>query len=132
LTVSSTKAPGSATRNGSEQTARTPANQAAAPSRRPGGTISARKGTATTANCLSSTAAARAAAAERKRPRVTRAKASTTPSMLGASFWPNQADLTAIGLAASRTPITNRHDSGARISIAAPNRPSVHKRTNSR
>ena len=41
------------------------------------------------------------AAAQPKRRRLTSAKASTSSSRLGASFWPNHAERTAIGLHAS-------------------------------
>ena len=69
-------------------------------------------GSATTANCFSRIAPASAAAAQPKRRRVTSANASTSSSRLGASFCPNQAERTAIGLQTSTAPSASRQPSG--------------------
>ncbi len=87
---------------------------------------------ATTANCFSSTAPARAAAAQRARPRVASAKARIIRVIEGASFWPNHAERTAIGFATITAPMTSRHSSGARNASAAARPPSVKASTSSR
>ncbi len=94
--------------------------------------ITARNGIATTANCFSSTAPASAAAAQRARPRVASAKARIISVIEGASFWPNQAERTAIGLATITAPMTSRHSSGARKASAAASPPSVNSSTSIR
>ena len=88
--------------------ASTPANTSPARFHSSRGTISTRNGSATIANCFSRIAPASAAAAQPKRRRVTSAKASTSSSRLGASFWPNQAERTAIGLQTSTAPSASR------------------------
>ena len=50
--------------------------------------MTAKKGTATSANCFSATAAPRLAAAQTNRPRASSAKASTSASRAGASAVP--------------------------------------------
>ena len=87
---------------------------------------------ATTANCFRSTAPASAAAAQRARPRVASAKARIISVIDGASFWPNQAERTAIGLATITAPMTSRHSSGARKASAAARPPSVNSSTSIR
>ena len=66
--------------------------------------ITARNGSATSANCLSSTAAPSRTAAQTQRERAASAKASTRQRRLGASAVPNHAALIASGFAASAAP----------------------------
>ena len=89
-------------------------------------------GSATIANCFSRIAPASAAAAQPKRRRVTSANARTTSSRLGASFCPNHAERTAIGLQTSTAPIASLHPSGPRNSSTAGSSASVASSTSSR
>jgi len=81
--------------------------------------IAAKKGMATSANCFSSTAAARQAAAQAKRERLASPNASTRKKRLGASAVPNQAAWTMRGLAARAAPIASRTVSGPANESAA-------------
>jgi len=94
--------------------------------------IAKKKGSATSANCLSSTAAARHAAAQANRERLASPNARTRKKRLGASAVPNHAAWTMSGLAASAAPTASRTVSGPAKDSAAGIRPSVARSTKKR
>jgi len=94
--------------------------------------ISTKNGTATSANCFCSTAAASSAEASAGRRRVSRANASRRQTRLGASAVPNHAPRTSGGLAASADPIASRQAIGPRNASAAKTKPIVARRTRTR
>jgi len=124
-------------RNGSAPTTTTPANAAAARPKlwRPPRlviSIAAKNGIATSANCFSSTAAARQAAAQTNRERLASPNARTRKKRLGASAVPNHAACTTSGFAASAAPTARRRVSGPAKESAAGISPSVASRTRKR
>ena len=91
--------------------------------------ITAKNGKATSANCFSDTATPRLAAAQKRRPRTSRAKARTSASSAGASAVPNHEPRTASGFAARTAPIGSFQIRGAGKSKAAKRRPNVASMT---
>ena len=135
--VSSHSEPGSAIANGRTPARRIPAKAAVARYSVCRGTarvssITARNGTATSANCFNSTAAPTHAAARTYLDRVTKAKASTVRRTLGASAVPNQAPRIASGLATRAAPRASFHGDGASKASAATKSASVQRSTKTR